>query len=102
MYVEAMTSLQKIIKELVEDELVENMLLKGSQVPSDEPGASGDIDDIMRSIMGPRPAPPFDLHPNDMVTDDEIEAKSDPRPLLNGLSPIFERSRAGKGKDKAM
>ncbi|KAI0028442.1 hypothetical protein K488DRAFT_31777, partial [Vararia minispora EC-137] len=56
LYLSTMAALQRRVQELIEDELVENMMLKGSQVPSDAPNPSGDIDEIMRSIMGRQPS----------------------------------------------
>jgi hypothetical protein len=52
LYRHTLWSLKKRVAELEENEIIENIMLRGSQISSDTPTWS-DIDAIMQSMMGP-------------------------------------------------
>ncbi|THH30035.1 hypothetical protein EUX98_g4140 [Antrodiella citrinella] len=53
LFTHVMQNLRKEVRKLQEDEIFERTLLRGSNVSEEQQPSSCDIDDIMRSMMGP-------------------------------------------------
>ncbi|KIL59054.1 hypothetical protein M378DRAFT_169814 [Amanita muscaria Koide BX008] len=53
LYEKTMVSLRRQIRDLEDDEIFDQMLLRGSQAGLVQPPSSNDIDKLMRSMMGP-------------------------------------------------
>jgi hypothetical protein len=97
MYQHVIELLRQRVETLIQDELIENMMLRGSQVPTDIPRASNDIDAIMQSVLASTSNSRSE-YSNSMPADDrtvELEFKYNSR--ANGV----HNSNAGKGKGKA-
>ncbi|KAI0310137.1 hypothetical protein OF83DRAFT_912372 [Amylostereum chailletii] len=96
-----MRSLRWHVSNLEENEIYENMMLRGSQIPFDSAPSSNDIDAIMQSMMGP-PLPSNAMHVDDASTpagSGHVQSHQHPpayanRNRHNGFS-------VGKGKGRA-
>lgn len=51
-YQHTLYMLEKRVQELEENELVENIMMRGSRVQMDTPTSSNNVDEIMRGMMG--------------------------------------------------
>ncbi|KAJ8516457.1 hypothetical protein ONZ45_g6242 [Pleurotus djamor] len=76
-YEEAMRFLRRKVAEVIDDELVDRTLLRGSQVGFEPQPSSNDIDTIMRSLMN------SNISPDTPVTDGPWLITSNPLPTDN-------------------
>ena len=91
-----MANLRARVRELEEEELFEQTMLRGPRVTEEHPPSSDNLDVIMRSLMLPRqPAPP-PAEPADL-------AMSWMQPISQGAmaSSSVAGSRLAKGKGKS-